>query len=98
MTSNKKKQLITDFLPTIKKSQRIIEKKKALEGEELKRQCICKSVDPAGFVIRQFPEKGKGVVSTKEIKKGDFVCEYSGDLISTKEAKVSLNTFYNSNG
>ena len=83
-----RKKLITDFLPTVKKSQRIIEKQKALEGEDLKRRCISKSIDPPGFVIRHFAEKGLGVVSTKEIKKGDFVCEYSGDLISTKEAKV----------
>lgn len=48
-------------------------------------------MDPPGFVIKHFgPVKGRGVVARKTLKKGDFVCEYSGDLIDVKEAKVSL--------
>lgn len=31
-------------------------------------------------------EKGKGVVSTAQIKRGQYVCEYSGELITKAEA------------
>ncbi|EDV22448.1 N-lysine methyltransferase KMT5A-A [Trichoplax sp. H2] len=30
--------------------------------------------------------KGRGIVTTKPFKKGDFLCEYAGELISRKEA------------
>jgi hypothetical protein len=30
--------------------------------------------------------KGKGVIATKSFLKGDFVCEYHGELITRKEA------------
>lgn len=31
--------------------------------------------------------KGRGVVSTRPFRKGEVVCEYSGELISYEEAK-----------
>ena len=34
-----------------------------------------------------FENKGRGVVATQQFKKGDFVIEYLGELISTLEAK-----------
>lgn len=84
--------LITDFLPTVKKSQRIANQKKPNQEEELKLRCISKGIDPHGFVIKDFgPSKGKGVIvgSDRVFSKGDFLCEYAGDLISVKEARVS---------
>ena len=33
-------------------------------------------------------EKGRGVFATCSFKKGDLVCEYSGDLIDYKEART----------
>lgn len=85
--------LITDYLPTVKKSQRIANQKKPNQEEELKLKCISKGIDPDGFVITDFgPGKGKGVVvGDKPFAKGDFLCEYSGDLISLKEARVSFS-------
>lgn len=86
--------LITDYLPTVKKSQRIANQKKPNQEEELKLKCISRGVDPDGFVIKDFgPGKGKGVVvgADRSVAKGDFLCEYSGDLISLKEARVSLS-------
>lgn len=72
-------------------SSRIADRKKSQESEELRKKCICTGTDPSGFVIKNFgPTKGRGVVAKKTIKKGDFICEYSGDLISVKEAKVSI--------
>ena len=81
--------LITDYLPTVKKSQRIANQKKPNQEEELKLKCISKGIDPEGFVITDFgPSKGRGVVTERPFAKGDFLCEYSGDLISLKEARV----------
>ena len=31
--------------------------------------------------------KGKGVVPTRPFRRGELICEYSGDLVSEKEAK-----------
>lgn len=85
--------LITDYLPTVKKSERIANKKQANQEEDLKFKCISTGIDPDGFVIKDFgPSKGKGVVvADKAITKGQFLCEYSGDLISLKEARVMIS-------
>ena len=34
-----------------------------------------------------FGEKGRGIVATKPFKKGEFVVEYSGDLVTLDAAK-----------
>jgi histone-lysine N-methyltransferase SETD8 len=36
--------------------------------------------------VRDTQGKGKGVFAVKEFKKGDLVCEYSGQLLNKKEA------------
>lgn len=36
--------------------------------------------------IQHFPLKGLGLVSTKPIKKGSFVCEYAGEILTKSEA------------
>ncbi|GFS21199.1 histone-lysine N-methyltransferase [Elysia marginata] len=40
-----------------------------------------------GLEIKEFDCKGRGVVATKDFKKGDFVVEYAGDLIDIATAK-----------
>ena len=35
----------------------------------------------------EFPEKGRGVVATRNYRKGEFVVEYAGDLIDVSMAK-----------
>lgn len=40
------------------------------------------------FKIRHFEDKGRGVVAAKDFNKGDFVVEYSGDLIDIVAAKL----------
>lgn len=78
-------RLITEYLPRVKKSQRIANQKKINEEEELKKECISKGIDPTGFSIKYFgPRKGRGIIAEKAISKGDFVCEYSGELINLK--------------
>ena len=39
------------------------------------------------FQVRDILGKGRGVLSTKPFRQGDFVVEYYGDLIDVKEAK-----------
>lgn len=39
-----------------------------------------------GLEVKEVKDKGKGVFSTRPRKKGDFICEYSGELISYEEA------------
>jgi len=36
--------------------------------------------------IEEFPEKGRGIVTTRDRKKGEFVVEYAGDMISMDSA------------
>ncbi|XP_074598125.1 N-lysine methyltransferase KMT5A-like isoform X2 [Brevipalpus obovatus] len=43
--------------------------------------------DPEGFKVSNFLNKGKGVVTTKCFKRGDFICEYAGELLSYTDAK-----------
>lgn len=37
--------------------------------------------------IKVYPDKGRGVITTKAIKRGEFVLEYYGELIDYKEAQ-----------
>ncbi|XP_063889960.1 histone-lysine N-methyltransferase Set8-like isoform X2 [Scylla paramamosain] len=39
------------------------------------------------FMVKHFGAKGRGVVTTRKFKKGEFVVEYIGDLIDVREAK-----------
>lgn len=41
-----------------------------------------------GLEARMIPGKGRGVFSTKNFSRGDFVAEYAGDLIEIHEAKM----------
>ncbi|PRD26481.1 UNVERIFIED_CONTAM: pr-set7 [Trichonephila clavipes] len=38
------------------------------------------------FVVKEFPDKGRGVVTCKALKRGEFVLEYYGELIDYEEA------------
>ena len=40
-----------------------------------------------GVKIVEIKEKGKGLVSTKEFKVGELICEFTGEHISLAEAK-----------
>lgn len=51
-------------------------KKKILSGVE------------EGLEIRFLEEKGRGIFSTKTFNKGDFICEYAGELIDAIEARA----------
>lgn len=62
------------------------------KGEMIKcRQMIMEEkvlhADESGFQIVKFEDKGRGVVSNVDLKAGDYVLEYAGDLIDLKEAR-----------
>jgi histone-lysine N-methyltransferase SETD8 len=37
--------------------------------------------------VRTIEEKGRGVFATRNFRRNEFVCEYSGELISPNEAE-----------
>ena len=43
--------------------------------------------DPTFLIVEMTDEKGCGVFTLKEVKKGDFVREYAGELIDSHEEK-----------
>jgi len=78
-------------LPVVRRSERI--KNSALKSpkpdflvEELKKIGENDCTLPLKIVYN-LPEKNRGIIATKKFFKGDFVVEYSGELISEKTAK-----------
>ncbi|XP_011636553.1 N-lysine methyltransferase KMT5A-B [Pogonomyrmex barbatus] len=76
---------ITDYFPvrrSVRKSKKAVleEKQRDLENK------VLYQVED-GLEIRNFPGKGRGVITTREFAKGEFVVEYIGELISQGEAK-----------
>ncbi|XP_076253867.1 histone-lysine N-methyltransferase Set8-like [Rhynchophorus ferrugineus] len=82
---------LTDYFPvrrSVRKTKTTVleEKQYALE------QLIRNEVED-GLEVRYFDGKGRGVVASKDFHKGDFVVEYSGDLVDTVEAKVREESY-----
>lgn len=76
---------LTEYFPvrrSVRKTKKTVleEKQKCLE--HLLRHRI-----EEGLKVQIFEGKGRGVVAAKAFEKGDFVVEYSGDLIDIVEAK-----------
>lgn len=77
---------LTEYFPirrSVRKTAKIVleEKQKSLEQ-------ALKNEYEEGLEVRVFEGKGRGVVASKDFSKGDFVVEYSGDLIDPIEAKL----------
>nr|XP_027199146.1 histone-lysine N-methyltransferase set-1-like [Dermatophagoides pteronyssinus] len=83
-TSN---NVITNYFPVI--SRRLLAAK--LKEEEYNQriiECIVKQTDPFDYLaITEFQSKGKAIIAKEPIRKGSFICEYSGDLIDLDSAK-----------
>jgi SET domain-containing protein len=80
--SNRK---ITDYFQIRKSSRKC---KSDIEKE--KRQAIeqsIKTMTEEGLEIRHIENKGRGIFATKKFYRGDFVCEYAGEMISYQAAK-----------
>lgn len=76
---------LTDFFP-VRRSVRKC-KKTVLEEQQrdLENKVLCQVED--GLKVKQFVGKGRGVVTTREFRKGEFVVEYVGELIDQTAAK-----------
>ena len=82
--------LITDYYPTLSSTRkRLTAKALELERERLIKYYLNNKCDPTdSLAIEEFGDKGKGVIATKFLPKGSFICEYSGDLVDIQKAKV----------
>jgi len=77
---------ITDFFE-IRRSSRKPAKQIELERVEQWKTFV-KEERIDGLEIREVPLKGRGVFSKRPFLKNEFVVEYSGDLITPKEAEI----------
>ena len=81
-SSNRK---ITDYFQ-IRKSSRKTKSDLEKEKRDMLEYMIKNRVED-GLEVREMNEKGRGVFSCKYFKKGDFVCEYAGEMVSYQIAK-----------
>ncbi|CAG9808833.1 unnamed protein product [Chironomus riparius] len=81
-TDNNKK--VTEFF-TVRRSVR--KTKKEVQAERMRNieQAIFEEREE-GLAVKEFPCKGRGIVTTRPFQRGEFVIEYIGDLISMAEA------------
>lgn len=82
MKSNRK---ITDYFQIRKSSRKC---KSDIEKE--KREAIehaLKTMTEDGLEVRTIENKGRGVFATKRFERGEFICEYAGEMVSYKVAK-----------
>lgn len=76
---------LTEYFPvrrSVRKTKKTVLEEKQRCLEHLLRHRI-----EEGLEVQMFEGKGRGVVAAKTFEKGDFVVEYSGDLIDLVEAK-----------
>nr|XP_022905874.1 N-lysine methyltransferase KMT5A-like [Onthophagus taurus] len=75
---------LTEFFPVRRSIRKT--KKTVLEEKQKSLEDAVRSGSEDGLLVKIFDGKGRGVVTTKTFEKGDFVVEYSGDLIDLTEA------------
>lgn len=76
---------LTDYFPvrrSIRKSKKAVLEEKQRDMEN---KVLCQVEE--GLEVRHFAGKGRGVVTTREFTKGEFVVEYIGELIDQVTAK-----------
>jgi histone-lysine N-methyltransferase SETD8 len=76
---------VTDYFP-VRRSVRKTKKTVMEEKQRTLEQMLRNEVEE-GLEVRLFSDKGRGVVTSRPFTKGDFVVEYSGDLIDLNEAR-----------
>ncbi|CAH1099551.1 unnamed protein product [Psylliodes chrysocephalus] len=77
---------LTEYFPVRRSVRKTT--KTVLEEKQRNLELILKKGIEEGLEIRIFEGKGRGIVASKDFVKGDFVIEYSGDLIDPIEAKL----------
>lgn len=92
-----KENRITDYFPVV--SKRLLAAKSKIEEYNNNIKYYIEScTDPKeNLYIAEFDDKGKGIITSSLIRKGCFICEYSGDLVSLEEAKVCLKAIFSEN-
>ncbi|KAJ8931149.1 hypothetical protein NQ314_015978 [Rhamnusium bicolor] len=77
---------LTEYFP-VRRSVRKTTKTVLEEKQRILEQALRKELEE-GLEVRCFEGKGRGVVAARDFNRGDFVVEYSGDLVDIVEAKV----------
>ncbi|KAG1662724.1 N-lysine methyltransferase KMT5A [Nymphon striatum] len=77
---------ITEYFP-IRRSDRKTKRQIQYEQQEHIKKILLSETDPSHLHICEFEGKGRGVVTSKFCKRGEFVVEYSGELIDPETAK-----------
>ncbi|XP_012223752.1 histone-lysine N-methyltransferase set-1 [Linepithema humile] len=76
---------ITDYFPvrrSVRKSKKAVLEEKQ---RDLENKVLCQVEE--GLEIKNFPGKGRGIITTRQFAKGEFVVEYIGELINQGKAK-----------
>jgi len=82
---NHTNRLITDYFQ-IRKSSRKCKSDIERERREHVENAIKMQIED-GLEIKHIENKGRGIFSTRSFERGEFVCEYAGEMISYKVAK-----------
>lgn len=82
---NTTNRLITDYFQ-IRKSSRKCKSDIEKERREYVERSI-KEQSEEGLVIKHMENKGRGIFATRDFERGQFVCEYAGEMITYKQAK-----------
>lgn len=77
--------LLTDFYPVRRSNRRCKSDLQKDQQNEIEDKILNNKEE--GLKVVNLENKGRGVVASKEFKRGDFVVEYAGDLINLKDAK-----------
>ncbi|XP_064461175.1 N-lysine methyltransferase KMT5A-like isoform X1 [Ornithodoros turicata] len=76
---------LTEYFPvrrSVRKTRTTLKKEKQKHVEE-----AILTGNEEGFEVIELDDKGRGVITTKHVRAGEFVLEYAGELISVHEAK-----------
>jgi len=84
-TSAKKQTTLTDHFK-VRRSERASKTREIEAAKADLQKRILNGVEE-GLEIRVLEEKGRGIFAGKSFKRGDFVCEYAGELIPAQEAR-----------
>ncbi|RUS86866.1 hypothetical protein EGW08_005345 [Elysia chlorotica] len=82
----KNNSVITDYFQVRRSGRQTSSEIEKEKHHQLEQMILSGCQD--GLEVKEFECKGRGVVATKDFKKGDFVVEYAGDLIDLDTAKV----------
>ena len=85
-TTPKKQTTLTDHFK-VRRSGRAVKNREIEVAQDQLKKKILNGVEE-GLEIRVMEGKGRGIFSTRAFAKGDFVCEYAGELISVQEARA----------